>query len=44
MRIITQYDLFVAERIILKRIFNKLDREAWTGFLWLRIETGGGVL
>jgi hypothetical protein len=38
----TQYGLFVAERMLLKRIFNKLDGEAWTGLLWLRIETGGG--
>jgi len=44
MRTIVQYGLFVAERIILKGIFNKLDRGAWTGLLWLKIETGGGFL
>jgi hypothetical protein len=30
--------------IILKRIFKKWDREAWTGLIWLRIGTGGGLL
>jgi hypothetical protein len=44
MRIIAQYSLFVTQRIILKRIFNKLGGEAWTGLLWLRIETGGVFL
>jgi hypothetical protein len=27
--------------IIIKRIFKKWEREAWTGLLWLRIGTGG---
>jgi hypothetical protein len=27
-------------RIILKRILNNLDGEAWTGLSWLRIRTG----
>ena len=31
-------------RIILKWIFKKWDREAWTGLLWLRIRKGGGCL
>jgi hypothetical protein len=30
-------------RIILKCIFNKWDG-AWTGLIWLRIGTGGGLL
>jgi hypothetical protein len=25
-------------------IFKKLDGEAWTGLVWLRIGTGGGLL
>ena len=33
-------DLGVHGRIILKRIFQKWDREAWTGLIWLRIGTG----
>ena len=32
------------ERIILKWIFKKVDGEAWTGWSWLRIGTGGGLL
>jgi hypothetical protein len=31
-------------RIILKRIFKKLDGMAWTGLIWLRIGTSGGLL
>jgi hypothetical protein len=30
--------------IILKWIFKKCDKGAWTGFSWLRIGTGGGLL
>jgi hypothetical protein len=33
----------VDERIILKWILRKWD-EAWTGMIWLRIGTGGGLL
>jgi hypothetical protein len=29
---------------ILKRIFNKWNREAWTGLIWLRRGTSGGLL
>jgi hypothetical protein len=31
-------------RIILKWIFKKRDWRAWTGLIWLRIGTGGGLL
>jgi hypothetical protein len=31
-------------RIILKWIFENWDGEAWTGSIWLRIGTGGGLL
>jgi hypothetical protein len=31
-------------RIILKWIFKKWDGGAWTGLIWLRIGTGGGIL
>jgi hypothetical protein len=31
-------------RIILKWIFERLDGGAWTGSIWLRIGTGGGLL
>ena len=31
-------------RIILKGILRKWDEEAWTGLIWLRIRTGGGLL
>ena len=34
----------VGERIILKRILKQLDGELWTGWIWLRIRTGGGHL
>jgi hypothetical protein len=36
-------DLGVDGRI-LKWIFKKWDGEAWTGLIWLRIGTGGGLL
>jgi hypothetical protein len=31
-------------RILLKWISRKWDVGAWTGFIWLRIRTGGGNL
>jgi hypothetical protein len=31
-------------RIILKLIFKKWAGKAWTGLIWLRIGTGGGLL
>jgi hypothetical protein len=31
-------------RLILKWILKKWDRGAWTGLIWLRIGTGGGLL
>jgi hypothetical protein len=34
----------VDERIILKFIFEKWDGRTWTGSIWLRIGTGGGLL
>jgi hypothetical protein len=34
----------VDERIILRWIFRKWVVVVWTGFIWLRIETGGGHL
>ena len=37
-------DLGVDGRIILKWILNKWAGEAWTGLIWLRIRTGGGRL
>jgi hypothetical protein len=33
-------DLGVYGRIILKCILKNWDREAWTGFIWLRKGTG----
>jgi hypothetical protein len=31
-------------KIILKWIFERLEAEAWTGSIWLRIGTGGRLL
>jgi hypothetical protein len=31
-------------RIILKWIFKKWDEGVWTGLIWIRIGTGGGLL
>jgi len=31
-------------RIILRWIFRKWHLRAWTGTIWLRIRTGGGLL
>jgi hypothetical protein len=30
--------------IVLKGIFVKYDGAVWTGFIWLRIGTSGGIL
>jgi hypothetical protein len=32
------------ERAILKRILKNRSIRKWTGFIWLRIGTGGGLL
>jgi hypothetical protein len=37
-------DPSVDGRIILRWIFRKWDMGAWTGSIWLRIGTGGGLL
>jgi hypothetical protein len=34
-------DLAVDRTAVLKWIFNRKDWRAWTGFIWLRIGTGG---
>jgi hypothetical protein len=36
-------DLDVGERIILKWILEKQDGVVWTGFIWLRTGTSGGL-
>jgi hypothetical protein len=35
-------DLDTGRRIILKLILKKYDGVVWTGFIWLRLGTGGG--
>jgi hypothetical protein len=37
-------DSGVDGRIVLKSIFERLDEEAHTGSIWLRVGTGGGLL
>ena len=34
----------IGERVKLNWIFKKWDVEAWTGLIWLRIRTVGGLL
>jgi hypothetical protein len=34
----------VVGKIILTWIFRKWDGDAWTGLIWLRVGTGGGLL
>jgi hypothetical protein len=37
-------NLGVDRKIILEWILVKFGEELWTGFIWLRIETSGGLL
>jgi hypothetical protein len=37
-------DLGVDGRIILELTFKKQVRQLWTGFIWLRTGTSGGLL
>jgi hypothetical protein len=37
-------DLAMNWKVILKWILDKHDRKMWTGFIWLKIETSGGLL
>ena len=37
-------DSGVDGRIILQCVIKKWDGETWTGLLWLKIGTGGGLL
>jgi hypothetical protein len=36
-------DLDVGVRMILKWILKRYDEVVWTGLIWLRIETSGGL-
>jgi hypothetical protein len=37
-------DLGIDGRVMLKRVIEVWDVEAWTGLLWLKIGTSGGRL
>jgi hypothetical protein len=37
-------DLDSDERILLKLISEEENGQVWTGFIWLRTETSGGLL
>jgi hypothetical protein len=37
-------DVSIDRRIILKRFLKKYNGREWTGFIWLRIGTGGDLL
>ena len=37
-------DRGVDVRIILKWVFKEWDKGVWTGWIWFRIEIGGGLL
>jgi hypothetical protein len=37
-------DLGMEGRIIIKCLLGRWDEKAWTGFIWVRIETSGGLL
>ena len=37
-------NLGVDGRTVVKWVLNSLVRRAWTGSIWLRIGTGGGLL
>jgi hypothetical protein len=39
-----QEDLDIGGRIILRLILEREDGVVWTGLIWLRLETGGGLL
>jgi hypothetical protein len=37
-------DLSLGGKIILELILGKRGRKVWTGFIWLKIGTSGGLL